>query len=108
MSYTTRIAPSPTGSFHIGTARTAYMNYLAAKSSGGTFILRIDDTDDNRNNDIYVQDIIDTMKWLGLDYDISFKQSQQSLKYQFYSQLLLNQGKAYKQDGAVILKNNYN
>lgn len=75
MSYTTRIAPSPTGTMHIGTARTALFNWLAARASGGKFILRIDDTDADRNNPDDVKVIIDSMAWLGLDYDDVFHQS---------------------------------
>lgn len=69
MSYTTRIAPSPTGDIHLGTVRTAYFNWLAARASGGKFILRIDDTDIKRNKQEYVDVILETLDWLGLDYD---------------------------------------
>lgn len=71
----TRIAPSPTGFAHLGTFRTAYFNWLAARSSGGKFILRIDDTDDARDREDYVKPIYETMSWLGLDYDMTFRQS---------------------------------
>lgn len=71
----TRIAPSPTGLFHIGTARTAYLNYLAARSTGGRFILRIDDTDEARNTQENVDIIFSSMEWLGLDYDEVYYQS---------------------------------
>ena len=62
--FTTRIAPSPTGDFHIGTARTAYFNWLAAKASGGRFLLRIDDTDTDRNNPASLDIINDCLDWL--------------------------------------------
>jgi glutamyl-tRNA synthetase len=73
--YHTRIAPSPTGDLHIGTARTAYFNWLAAKATGGTFTLRIDDTDQKRNNEDSVKVIYDVMDWLGLSHDRTFRQS---------------------------------
>jgi glutamyl/glutaminyl-tRNA synthetase len=73
--YHTRIAPSPTGDLHIGTARTAYFNWLAAKASGGTFTLRIDDTDQKRNDENSVKVIHDIMDWLGLNSDRTFRQS---------------------------------
>jgi len=65
----TRIAPSPTGDMHVGTARTAYFNWLAARATGGSFLLRIDDTDQARNKPEYVDVITDCLKWLGLDWD---------------------------------------
>ncbi len=65
----TRIAPSPTGMMHIGTARTALFNYLYAKHMGGEFRLRIEDTDKDRSTDEATQVILDGLKWFGLDYD---------------------------------------
>ncbi len=65
----TRIAPSPTGSMHIGTARTALFNWLYAKHTGGKFLLRIEDTDRERSTEGAVQVIFEGLKWLGLDYD---------------------------------------
>jgi len=64
-----RIAPSPTGSFHIGTARTALFNYLFAKKNDGKFILRIEDTDLDRSEKGSLEDIVDGLRWLGLDWD---------------------------------------
>ncbi len=64
-----RIAPSPTGPLHIGTARTALFNYLFAKKMGGTFILRLEDTDVARSTVAYEQDILDGLHWLGIDWD---------------------------------------
>ena len=64
-----RIAPSPTGPLHIGTARTALYNYLFAKRHGGTFVLRLEDTDAARSTVAYEQDILDGLHWLGLDWD---------------------------------------
>ena len=64
-----RIAPSPTGPLHIGTARTALYNYLFARRHGGTFVLRLEDTDAARSTVAYEQDILDGLHWLGLDWD---------------------------------------
>jgi len=61
-----RMAPSPTGHFHIGSARTALFNYLVAKKYNGKFILRIEDTDKERSKPEYEADILDSLKWLGL------------------------------------------
>ncbi|MBU1177399.1 glutamate--tRNA ligase, partial [Patescibacteria group bacterium] len=72
-----RFAPSPTGLFHIGTARTALFNYLFAKKNHGEFILRIEDTDLERSEQKYEEDIINNLKWLGLEWDGNiFKQSE--------------------------------
>jgi glutamyl-tRNA synthetase len=102
MKYNTRIAPSPTGNMHIGTARTAYFNWLASKASGGRFILRIDDTDQKRNDPAYTQVILDTMKWLGLDYDELVYQSHRFELYKTTANKLANDGWAKSQDGAMI------
>lgn len=104
MTYITRIAPSPTGDMHIGTARTAYFNWLAARASGGKFILRIDDTDQKRNDPAYTQVILDTMKWLGLDYDALVYQSSRFDAYRAYATDLKRRGWAEDRDGAVVLK----
>jgi glutamyl-tRNA synthetase len=65
----TRFAPSPTGPLHLGNARTALLNYLAARNSGGRFILRVDDTDDARSSDGLIHDLLDDLRWLGLEWD---------------------------------------
>ena len=65
----TRIAPSPTGWLHLGTARTALFNYLFAKKHGGKFILRIEDTDLERSDKKYEKDIIENLRWLGIEWD---------------------------------------
>lgn len=103
MRYNTRIAPSPTGDMHLGTARTAYFNWLAAKSTGGKFILRIDDTDFKRNKPEFVQAIFDTMDWLGLDCDEVIKQSERADLYLACAKKLAEEGKAKEEDGAIIL-----
>src|SRR3954452_11805216 len=64
-----RFAPSPTGYFHVGGARTALFNWLLARQQGGTFILRIEDTDEARNHPQWVDGILNAMQWLGLDWD---------------------------------------
>ena len=64
-----RYAPSPTGMQHIGGVRTALFNYLFARSQGGKFILRLEDTDRTRYDEKYVQNLYDTMAWLGIDWD---------------------------------------
>jgi len=79
--YNTRIAPSPTGDMHLGTARTAYHNFLMARASGGKFILRIDDTDAARSKQSHVDVILETMDWLGLDYDEIVYQSDRNDRY---------------------------
>ena len=65
----TRFAPSPTGYLHIGGARTALFNWLFARHHGGTFVLRIEDTDAERSTQEAIDAIINSMKWLGLDWD---------------------------------------
>ena len=69
MKVRTRIAPSPTGYMHVGTARTALFNYLFAKQNHGEFLLRIEDTDTERSKEEYETDIINGLKWLGLNWD---------------------------------------
>ena len=69
MTVRTRFAPSPTGYLHIGGVRTALFNWLLARQSGGQFILRIDDTDAQRNIEAALQPILDGFRWLGIDWD---------------------------------------
>lgn len=103
-SYNTRIAPSPTGYFHLGTARTAYFNYLVARATGGKFILRIDDTDTDRNNDAYYKCIFDTFDWLDLKFDELHYQSKRLNFYHDIANKLIDKGRATKlDDGAVTL-----
>ena len=64
-----RIAPSPTGSLHLGTARTALYNYLYAKRFNGKFIMRLEDTDEERSEEHFTEDIFAGLKWLGLHWD---------------------------------------
>ena len=92
-----RLAPSPTGDFHIGTARTALFNWLYAKKTGGDFLIRIEDTDENRSKIEYTKNILDGLKWLGLDWDEEpINQSTRIDKHKKIIQNLLDQGKAYR------------
>jgi glutamyl-tRNA synthetase len=78
---TTRFAPSPTGYIHVGNLRTALMNYLIARKAGGTFILRIDDTDPERSKEEYVDGIKRDLEWLGLEWDKVERQSERLDRY---------------------------
>lgn len=109
----TRFAPSPTGFFHIGSARTALFSWLYARHTGGVFVLRIEDTDKERNSDEYLRIIYESMKWLGLDWDEGpevggafgpYKQSERGAIYAKYRDRLLANGRAYEKDGAVWLR----
>ncbi len=92
-----RIAPSPTGNLHIGTARTAVFNWLYARHYGGTFILRIEDTDIERSKAEYTQNILDGLNWLGLNWDEGpLFQSQRLDLYRESIQTLLDNGSAYR------------
>lgn len=102
--YITRVAPSPTGFAHLGTARTAVHNWLAARASGGKFIVRIDDTDTERNNEDAVAPIFETFAWLGLDYDQTFRQSDRIARYRWVAYELVAAGMAYvATNGAIVL-----
>lgn len=91
----TRIAPSPTGDLHIGTARTALFNYLFARQNNGKFIMRIEDTDKERSKKEFEDNIIDGFKWLGLEADELYRQSERTDVYKKYIQQMLNEGTAY-------------
>ena len=96
MKVKVRIAPSPTGNLHIGTARTALFNWLFAKKNGGEFILRIEDTDLERSDKKYEENIIESLKWLGLDWDGEiYRQSERLDTYEKYIYQLLDSGKAF-------------
>lgn len=101
-SIITRIAPSPTGLFHLGTARTAYFNYLAAKSNNGKFILRIDDTDTIRNKQEYTDIIFQALDWLGLEPDEVQYQSKRTKLYIAEAKALQNRGKAIELDNGAL------
>ncbi len=93
----TRFAPSPTGFLHIGGARTALFNWLYAKANGGVMRLRIEDTDKARSTDEAIDAILDSLRWLGLDWDgETIYQSRQSNRHAEVAHALLAAGKAYK------------
>lgn len=91
----TRMAPSPTGKFHVGSARTALFSFLFAKHHGGKFILRIEDTDKERSKPEFEQNIIESFEWLGLKYDEFYRQSERTEIYKEHIQKLLDNGSAY-------------
>ncbi len=94
-----RIAPSPTGYFHVGTGRTALFNWLYARQQGGTFILRIEDTDAARNRAEHIDGILGALRWLGLDWDEGpYFQSQRGPLYAEAVEKLLASGAAYACD----------
>jgi len=101
----TRFAPSPTGLFHIGSARTALFNYLYARKHKGKFILRVEDTDKTRSEKQYEEDIISGLKWLGLEWDEFHRQSERTEVYKKYLQKLLDEDKAYLDGKAIRFKN---
>jgi glutamyl-tRNA synthetase len=103
-SVRTRFAPSPTGYLHVGGLRTALYNYLYAKKKNGSFILRIEDTDQNRKVEGAVKNLIDTLHWAGVDFDEGpgtigavgpYVQSERLTLYQQHAYQLVNEGKAY-------------
>jgi glutamyl-tRNA synthetase len=97
MTVRTRFAPSPTGSLHIGGARTAIFNWLFARHHGGTFILRIEDTDRERSTEESIGEIIEGMTWLGLDWDEGpFRQSDRLALYKSLAERLIDSGNAYR------------
>src|SRR6266496_5734195 len=120
MNVRVRFAPSPTGSLHIGGARTALFNWLYARHTGGTFILRLEDTDAARNTQEAVNVILNGLRWLGLDWDEGpiggeatgpskgeyepYFQSQRKENYQRRVEALLTHGLAYEHEGAVKFK----
>src|SRR3989344_7220402 len=91
----TRIAPSPTGRMHIGTVRTALFNYLFAHQYQGTFFVRIEDTDAERNRPEWTQAILDDFTWCGLEPDRVYIQSEHLGRHQELLQKLIEEGKAY-------------
>ncbi|MBZ1356606.1 MAG: glutamate--tRNA ligase [Candidatus Nealsonbacteria bacterium] len=102
-----RFAPSPTGSLHIGSARTALFNYLFAKNKNGTFVLRVEDTDKERSRPEFEKEIIEGLKWLGIDWNEGpdngeykglfgpYRQSERSKIYSIHIQRLIDEDKAY-------------
>lgn len=99
-----RFAPSPTGLLHIGGSRTALFNWLFAKNQNGKFILRIEDTDQKRSKPEYLNEILDSLKWLGMEWDEIYYQSKRFSLYKESAQKLLDQNLAYVDKGAIIYK----
>ncbi len=104
MTVRVRFAPSPTGQMHIGNARTALYNYYFARAQQGTFVLRIEDTDEARSTKEFEQILLSDLKWLGLEYDEGpekpgdygpYRQSERKHLYKEYAQKLLDEDKAY-------------
>jgi glutamyl-tRNA synthetase len=105
-----RFAPSPTGYLHVGGARTALFNWLYARRHGGTFVLRIEDTDTQRSSDDMVSGILDGLRWLGIDWDegpevggphAPYFQSQRLDRYRAAVHDLVTRGRAYEDEGAI-------
>ena len=92
----TRFAPSPTGYLHVGNMRPALMNYLITRKAGGTFILRIDDTDPERSKDEYVEAIKEDLTWLGLHWDRIERQSERLARYDAAADKLREMGLLYE------------
>ena len=108
-----RFAPSPTGFFHIGSARTALFNWLYARHTSGTFVLRIEDTDKERNTKEALQVLLEGMRWMGMDWDEGpdvggdygpYFQSQRKPIYDDYLKKLSDAGRTYEKDGAIWFK----
>lgn len=95
-----RFAPSPTGYLHVGGARTALFNWLFARHLNGTFILRIEDTDQERSTEESIEQILEAMRWLGLDWDEYYRQTARSNVHQQLAQELVDRGCAYMHAGA--------
>ena len=104
MTVRCRFAPSPTGFLHVGSARTALFNWLYARTTGGTFVLRIEDTDVDRNRPELIDVIFDELRWLGIDWDEgmvvggphgTYKQSDRFDRYRAVAEALVAEGKAY-------------
>src|SRR5262245_56887025 len=95
MTTITRFAPSPTGLLHIGNARTALIAYMFAKSHGGQFMLRMDDTDLERSKEEYAGQIKNDLQWLGLNHDVFSRQSDRMDRYTEIKEQLFKAGRLY-------------
>ncbi|MGB8260137.1 MAG: glutamate--tRNA ligase family protein, partial [Terracidiphilus sp.] len=91
-----RFAPSPTGFLHVGSARTFIFNWLFARHNHGTMVLRLDDTDVERNTEASVQSIFEGLRWLGLDWDEEYKQSERLDLHRQAAQAIFDRGLAYR------------
>ena len=102
---TVRFAPSPTGYLHLGSARTALFNWLCARHAGGHFLLRIEDTDRVRSDKKFLDEILEDLAWLGINWDAPpIFQSERFGLYRQKAEVLLSRGKAYREGDAVIFK----
>jgi glutamyl-tRNA synthetase len=100
---TVRFAPSPTGFLHLGSARTALFNWLYARHTGGKFLLRVEDTDKTRSEKRFLDEILDDLKWMGLDWDAEpVFQSERFDIYRKRAESLLSEGKAFREGDAII------
>jgi glutamyl-tRNA synthetase len=100
-----RFAPSPTGALHVGGARAALYNWLLARGNGGTFVLRIEDTDRERSTPENIEQILDALRWLELDFDEGpFFQSEREERHKAEISRMLEEGHAYMDEGAVRLR----
>jgi glutamyl-tRNA synthetase len=97
----TRFAPSPTGLFHAGSYRTALFAYIFARQHDGKFILRIEDTDRVRSKKEYEENIVESLSWMGLDYDAMYRQSDRGEIYKKYIGKLIDSGHAYLSDEKI-------
>lgn len=104
MSKRVRFAPSPTGYLHVGGARTALFNWLFARGSKGKFILRIEDTDQSRSTEKSIDEIKESLGWLGLDWDEYYRQTDRSELYQQAADDLIEEGRVYQSEGALWFK----
>jgi len=95
-----RFAPSPTGFFHVGSARAALFNWLYARHHKGTFVLRIEDTDRERSTEESIQHINESMRWLGLDWDELYRQTDRTEEHQKAAEFLMERDLAYEYEGA--------
>ncbi len=99
-----RFAPSPTGYLHVGGCRTALFNWLYARHHKGTFILRIEDTDRTRSTEEAIGQIYASLRWLGLDWDEVYRQTDRVARHREGARVLLSRGAAYEKEGAVWFK----
>lgn len=105
----TRFAPSPTGLLHAGAYRTGIFSYLFARKNGGTFVLRIEDTDKERSKKEHEENILDSLKWLGLEYDVFVRQSENAPRHKAVLEQMIADGHAYiskeeAKDGSGVIK----
>ena len=91
-----RFAPSPTGFLHVGSARTFIFNWLYARHNHGAMVLRLDDTDVERNTEASVQSIFEGLRWLGLDWDEEYKQSERLALHRSAAHAIFEKGLAYR------------